>query len=395
MTLPPRIPAKGEYSESARQERLSFLRNQTGATLEHVGTIGFPSERVIHNTEALVGSVEVPLGVAGPLRVNGLYAQGDFYAPLATTEGALIASINRGAIALSQAGGVNAAFVGHRMMRVPSFELATLHEALMFRLFVLGQLTELQAQVEPLTRHGQLISVEPQMIGRLVHVHFVYETGDAAGQNMVTSVTWVLAQWLRAAFHAQTGRTVKSFLIESNLSSDKKASFLSFIQGRGSRVIADCVLPETVVRQVLHISPNDFVRGYQRGVSGAIAAGMLGVNFNIANALAAFFTATGQDIASVHESAVGHLHVENDESGGLYAALVLPSLLIGTVGGGSGLTQQRECLELMGCAGEGGKPRLAEIIAGFCLGLELSLAAALASDEFASAHEKLGRNRPT
>lgn len=395
MKVPSRLPAKGEYSEVARQARLEFLRSETGVALDCVGTISFDSERVIHNTEALIGSVEVPVGIAGPLKINGLFALGEFYAPLATTEGALVASVSRGAAALTLAGGVNAAFLGQRMMRVPYFELQTLCEALRFRAFVIDQLPSLQAQVKPLTQHGTLIAVEPQLIGRIVHVHFMFETGDAAGQNMVTTITWVLSQWLRAQFHLHTGHVIKHFMIESNLSSDKKASFQSFIQGRGCRVVADCVLSEAVVRQVLRTTPQGIVRCYQRGVSGAIAAGMLGINFNIANAIAALFTATGQDIASVHESAIGHLHLELDADGSLYAALVLPSLIIGTVGGGTGLPQQRECLDLLGCAGMGGKSKLAEIIAGFCLGLEISLGAALAADEFASAHEKLGRNRPS
>lgn len=390
-----RIPAKGEYTETARQERLVFLRQQTRAGLEQIGTIGFGSERVRHNTEALIGSVEIPVGVAGPLTINGLFAKGIFYAPLATTEGALVASVSRGATALTLAGGVNAAFLGQRMMRVPSFELSSLSDALHFSAFVASQLGVLQSIVKTLSRHGHLVSLEPQVMGRVVHVHCVYETGDAAGQNMTTTCTWQLVQKLRADFEQQSGKNIKNYFIESNLSSDKKASFQSLIRGRGVRVVADCVLPGNVVRKVLNTTPQNLIRCFQRGASGAIAAGTLGFNINVANTLAALFTATGQDIACVHESAIGYLQLEHHDDDSLYAALVLPSLAIGTVGGGTGLPQQRECLELLGCTAPGSKSRLAEIIAGFCLALDLSTLSAVASDEFANAHERLGRNRPT
>lgn len=390
-----RIPAKGEYTETARQERLAFLRRQTGAGLEQITAIGFESERVRHNTEALIGSVEIPIGVAGPLKINGLFAKGFFYAPLATTEGALVASVSRGATALTLAGGANAAFLGQRMMRVPSFELDTLGDALHFSAFAVGQLSVLQALVKTLSRHGQLVSLEPQVMGRIVHVHCVYETGDAAGQNMTTTCTWQLVQKLRMDFEQYCGKAIRNYFIESNLSSDKKASFQSLIRGRGVRVVADCVLPGDVVRKVLHTTPQNLIRCYQRGASGAIAAGTLGFNMNIANVLAALFTATGQDIACVHESAIGYLNLEQTDDDNLYAALVLPSLAIGTVGGGTGLPQQQECLELLGCVGQGSKSKLAEILAGFCLALDLSTLSAVASDEFANAHERLGRNRPT
>lgn len=384
MTLPatpegdlPRIPAKGQYTETARQERLEFLEQRTGVKLDQAAAIGFICEDVKHNTEALIGSVEVPVGVAGPLKINGLFVKGDVYAPLATTEGALVASVSRGATALSLSGGVNAAFLGQRMIRAPCFELESLTDALHFSAFVSGQLPSLRSEVRTLSRHAELISVEPQLIGRTVHVHFVYETGNAAGQNMTTTCTWTLVQWLIAEFQLQGGRVIKNYLIESNLSNDKKVTFQSFVRGRGVRVVADCVIPGEVTRKLLHVTPEQLVRGYQRLASGGLAAGMLGININIANAIAALFTATGQDIACVHESSIGHLHLELNESDSVYASLVLPSLVIGTVGGGTGLPQQHEYLELLGCTGDNSKPKLAEIIASFCLALDLSTLSAL------------------
>ncbi|MFK0310251.1 hydroxymethylglutaryl-CoA reductase [Pseudomonas sp. NPDC090233] len=390
----PKIPGKGDYSEDARRQRLSFLSQQTRANLDQVANIGFASEQVRGNIESLIGSVEVPVGVAGPLQINGHYAKGLFYGPLATTEGALVASVSRGAVALNRAGGVNAACLGERMLRVPYFELETLADALRFAEFVREKLSDLQAQVGKQSQHAKLVALEPQPLGRVVYVQFIYETADAAGQNMTTSCTWALSNYLRVAFRKRCGKAMVCHLVESNLSSDKKVSYQSFLRGRGVRVVVDCELPKQVVQEVLNTSPKNMVMGFNRAASGAVAAGTLGLNFNIANVIAALFTATGQDIACVHESSVGHLHMERGTRDSLYATLELPCLVIGTVGGGTGLQQQRQCLDLMGCAGDGGKRKLAEAIAGFCLGLELSILAAMVADEFTQAHDRLGRNRP-
>jgi len=389
-----RVPGGGLYTEEARQRRIEYLFEKTGTELREVAQMRFSADQLRNNCESLVGSVEIPLGVAGPLIVNGQNAQGHYYAPLATSEGALIASIARGAKVISMAGGVNAAFLGKRMIRAPLFEFKTMPEALLFVRIVNASFVELKAQAESSSRHAVLCSIEPQVSGRSVHVQFIYETGDAAGQNMTTTGTWNAVQWLQKEIAEKHGIHPTAYILEANLSSDKKVTYQSFIRGRGSRVVADCLLPASLVRRVLRVAPQQLVRGYRQLASGALSAGMVGMNVNIANALAAIFTATGQDIASVHESSIGQLFVELSDDDSIYASLVLPSLLIGTVGGGTGLPEQQECLKLMGCAGAGKSAAFAEVIAGFCLALELSTLSALAADEFASAHERLGRNRP-
>ncbi|MFE8069852.1 phosphotransferase [Marinobacteraceae bacterium S3BR75-40.1] len=394
----PKVPGRGLYTEEARQERVQFLQEQTGVNLEGVSRNSFDPNKLMSNVEAFVGSVEIPVGVAGPLLIHGQAVKDFSYAPMATSEGALVASATRGATALSRSGGVYTRVMGQRMLRVPVFFLESMQDALFFAEWVECHFNELKDQTRRFSNYANLVQIEPQVFGKAVHVHFVYETGDAAGQNMTTTCTWHACLWLIEQMNDFNGLTIRNFMVESNLSNDKKVTYQSFLKGRGIKVMAECCLPESVLRQTLKVTPRQLVDAYQSFVTGSVAAGMVGLNINIANVIAAIFTATGQDIACVHESAIGQLNLEliTDDNGqeAVYASMMLPSLVIGTVGGGTSLAHQRECLELLGCAGPEKAHRLAEIIAGYCLALDLSTLSAIASGQFASAHEKLGRNRP-
>ncbi|MGB2248804.1 MAG: hydroxymethylglutaryl-CoA reductase [Alcanivorax sediminis] len=390
----PKIPGRGLYSEEARQERLAFAREVTGASLQGIAETSFDPRKLVSNIEGLIGSVEIPLGIAGPLYVTGKHASGYYYAPLATSEGALVASATRGATAMSRSGGVRARVLEQRMLRVPMFQLQDLSQALFFADWIADHSEEIADQTARYSNYARLRQVRPQVIGRAVHVHFVYETGDAAGQNMTTTCTWQACQWIMSHMQQHHGLQFENFLVESNLSNDKKVTYQSFLNGRGIRVLAETVITARDCEQVLKVTPQQLVRAFHNLQSGGIAAGMVGSNINVANIVAAMFTATGQDIACVHESAIAHLNMEVTDQGDLYATMTLPSLVIGTVGGGTNLPQQREALELMQCAGPGNAHKLAEIIASFCLALDLSTLSAIACDQFARAHEKLGRNRP-
>ncbi len=390
----PRVPARGHYTEEARQERLAFARAETGASLYEVACTRLDPKRLVSNIEAFIGSVEIPVGLAGPLHIQGVHAQGLFYAPLATSEGALVASATRGAMALSRSGGARARVLGQRMMRVPFFSFDSMDAALFFAEWAQGHYTELAAEVRKYSNYANLVELQPQVMGRNVHLHFIYETGDAAGQNMTTTCTWQACQWILKRLESFDGLCVQNFMIEANLSNDKKVTFQTFLKGRGVRVQAEAVLSDEICRKVLKVSAAQLVRAYQHFISGSLAAGMVGMNINVANIVAAMFTALGQDIACVHESALGQLHISLNENGDAYCSMTMPSLVIGTVGGGTNLPQQRECLELIHCAGAGNSHKLAEIIASYCLALDLSTLSAIAADQFARAHEKLGRNRP-
>lgn len=390
----PKVPGRGLYTEEARQDRLAFAREQTGAKLEYVSKTVFDPKALVSNIEAFIGSVEIPVGLAGPLYIKGEHANGLFYAPMATSEGALVASVTRGATAITRSGGVTTRVIGQRMLRVPMFVLSDMGSAMFFAEWVNDHFKEIAAQTRKYSNYANLTEIQTQLFGKTVYVHFVYQTGDAAGQNMTTTCTWQACQWIMNEMKKFEGLVFENFYIESNLSNDKKVTYQSFIKGRGIRVVCECVIPRNICETVLKVNPDSLFATYNKILTGCISAGMIGANGNIANVIGAMFTAAGQDIACVHESAIGQLFVEKIDDGDLYFAMVLPSLVVGTVGGGTGLPHQRECLELMGCAGPGNAHKLAEIIGSYCLALDLSTMSAIASDQFARAHEKLGRNRP-
>jgi hydroxymethylglutaryl-CoA reductase (NADPH) len=390
----PRIPARGLYTESARMERLDYARSMSGTLMRNAAHTRLDPRKLTGNIENLIGSVEIPVGLAGPLRFKGQKARGFIFAPLATTEGALVASVTRGARAISESSGVTTRVVAQRMLRVPLFVLSDMRGASLFASWVRDHVQEIRGQVRQVSRHANLVSIRPSMLGNMVHVSFVYETGDAAGQNMTTTTTWHACQWLMAQMKPFNEIRFENFIIEANLSGDKKVAFQSFIEGRGTRVVAECFLTRQVIEKVLKLSPEQLIRATNGFLAGSVQAGMVGFNINIANVIGSMFAATGQDIACVHESSVGQLHLVPADDG-VYASMLLPALIVGTVGGGTGLPNQHEYLDLMGCAGPDKVGRFAEIIAGFCLALDLSTLSAIASGQFATAHEKLGRNRPT
>ncbi len=389
----PKIPGRGEYSEEARVERLDWLGRATGALLTPLHSTRLSAERLSSNLENMIGAVEIPVGVAGPLRFRGQHARGLLYAPMATTEGALVASCTRGATAISRAGAVITRVLSQRMLRVPCFTLSSLRGAVLFASWIRDHVDLLRDQSKRISNHAKLAAVEPTLIGNLVNVAFVYETGDAAGQNMTTACTWACCQWLIDQMQNLEGVRIEDFIIEANMSGDKKVTFQSFIAGRGIRVTAEATISAAVLADVLKVTPDQLARANRNIMAGSVHTGMVGYNINIANVIAAMFTATGQDIACVHECSVGQFSLEVVPEG-IYASILLPALIVGTVGGGTHLPAQHALLETMGCAGAGNVARLAEIIAGFCLALDLSTLSAVASGQFASAHERLGRNRP-
>jgi len=389
----PRIPLRGHYDEAARLRRLEFLRQATATPLYSLQSTSLLPERLSKNIEQMIGAVEIPVGIAGPLLFEGRRARGLVYAPMATTEGALVASATRGAKAISLAGGVTTEVLAQRMTRVPAFLFSDLRSASRFGRWIRGHFAELRDWVKEVSSHAELVSCEPLIMAHQVHVPFVYETGDAAGQNMTTAATWHVCQRIQELGRTEPALRFERFFIEGNGSTDKKVSFRSFLSGRGMRVVAECFIPRKTLQRVLKTSPQELHDMIAIARDGAIASGAIGFNVNVSNTVAAMFAATGQDIACVHESSVGLLQTRLSGDG-LLAHLQLPSLIVGTVGGGTHLERQNELLQMLGCVGEGSAERLAEIIAGFALALDLSTVAAVASGAFALAHERLGRNRP-
>jgi NADP-dependent 3-hydroxy-3-methylglutaryl-CoA reductase len=385
-----RVPRRGKLDRATWEERSAWLREVFGQEFPALlGTRLDPVE-VEGNIENFIGSVEIPVGLAGPMMFHGRYANGMILAPMATSEGALVASTNRGARAVTVAGGVTTHVIHQRMIRGPVFVADRLESALRLQAWISDHEADIRGQVSQVGRHATLVQLDPVLIGRNLHLRFVFETGDAAGQNMSTLATWRACQWIRAQIAYLPDIRIDNFFVEANTSGDKKATALSYVMGRGFRVTAEAVLPPIALSR-LRVDADSLLRLHDAGITGSVYAGMMGMNANFANVVAALFVATGQDIASVHESAVGQFHLERCKDG-VRAYLMLPNLVVGSVGGGTRLPGQRECLQIVGAYGRAKAARLAEIIAGYCLALDLSTLSAIAAGHFATAHESLGRS---
>ena len=386
------VPAKGHYTEDARQQRLEWFRRHSGAPLASLETSPLDARKLTRNIENFVGAVELPVGLAGPLLFDGEHARGYVVAPLATTEGTLVASTSRGATAITRSGGVRTAVVSQRMSRAPLFEFAEMHSARRFARWVADHMSDIRDEIRLVSSHARLVDVEPWHAGSFVYLRFVYETGDAAGQNMTTACTWRACQWINREATRVPGLRIVYSGIEANASGDKKATYLNYLGGRGSRAIAEAVIDRETLRDVLKTTPEAMEHGHHIGVLGAVQTGMFGYSINVANVIAAIFVATGQDVACVHESGAGIFSLEAVDDG-LRATMVLPNLVVGTVGGGTSLGTQNELLATLDCAGEDRAKRFAEIVCGFALALDLSTQAAVVGGQFADAHERLGRAR--
>ncbi|MCF6254731.1 MAG: hydroxymethylglutaryl-CoA reductase [Gammaproteobacteria bacterium] len=339
------------------------------------------------NIENFIGTVKLPVGIAGPLRVNGLFAQGDYYVPLATSEAALVASYSRGATLMTKAGGCTALLLNEGVSRAPGFAFKSLIDAGAFVAWTLGQIDEFKRLAEATTRFGKLQDMRVTVEGNHVYLNFEYLTGDASGQNMVTIATHAIFEYIKQASPVN----IDYAFIEANLSGDKKACAQSFQSVRGKKVTAEVVISAELVKKTLHTTVTRMVDYWRMSALGGVLSGTIGVQGHYANGLAAFYIACGQDAACVSESSVGVTRFEVTAEGDLYAAVTLPNLIVGTVGGGTGLPSQRACLDIMGLGGQGKAQALAEVCASVSLAGELSIIGALCADHFASAHQSLAR----
>lgn len=386
--VPPAVPEPRTWSAEATDARVAFLEER-GADLAHIAgrtAPGDPAE-LQGSIENHIGAARIPMGVIGPVRVNGLHASGDFYVPLATSEGALVASYDRGARVLTQAGGCATLTTTEHVQRAPGFVFRSLAEAALFAHWVASQYERFAEVAAERTAHGRLLDVSVHLQGNHVYVILDFHTGDAAGQNMVTFCTQAICEDILE----RSPREPESWYIESNMSGDKKATALSFSRTRGRNATAEAVIPAALVRSGLRTTPERMCEYWRMSFIGGVQTGSIGVSGHVANGLAALFVATGQDIACVSEAAVGVTRLELTGGGDLYAMVNLPNLIVGTVGGGTRLPTAREALRLMDCTGSDTAGRYAEICAAMVLGGELSIVAALCSGDFARAHESFGR----
>ena len=378
-----------DYTPEMAERRAEFLREKTGTTLNHVRRASFDPAVLPGNIENFIGVAQVPIGLAGPLRINGEHAQGDFYVPLATTEGTLVASYSRGMRVLSECGGVTATVVKRSMQRAPVFMFGTAREARDFGEWLTQRFDDVKQAAEATTRSGRLVEIEQYAIGNLLYLRFNYTTGDAAGQNMTGKATHAACEWIHATHPARP-----KYMLSGSIDTDKKHSAINTLRTRGRRVVAEAVIRNDVLQRLMRVDTRTLFKARQVSNAGALLAGTAYNGPHAANGITAMFIATGQDVANVAESHAGITYAQLLDNGDYYWSVTLTSLIVATYGGGTGLPTQRECLELLDCYGTGKADKLAEIIAAVVLAGDISLGSAVLAGDWVTSHEKLGRNRP-
>jgi hydroxymethylglutaryl-CoA reductase (NADPH) len=383
----PRSP-ENDYTSEMAELRRHFVAEQTGEELNHVGKHSFDPGVLPGNIENFMGVAQVPIGLAGPLLVNGEYAKGEFFVPLATSEGTLVASYNRGMKLIRAAGGITTTVTDDAMQRAPVFLFPSAREARHFGYWVEENFKEIKARADATTHVGHLRNIEQYSASRMKFLRFNFTTGDAAGQNMVTKATQAACEWIK-----QTYAGIEHYYLESNFATDKKTSQINMLHTRGKRVIAEATIPARLLAEIMRTDVRVAFRGREISNVGSFLCGVNNNGVHSANGITAMFIATGQDVANVAESSAAVVYSELRANGDYYYSLTLPSLIVATYGGGTGLPTQRECLEMLGCYGKGGVLKFAEIVAATALCGELSLGTAIVSQEWVASHETYGRNR--
>ena len=386
-----KIPYSKEdnYSEEIIKERQHFLKTIAQSDLANLTQYSINPKKTVGNIENFIGFSQVPLGLAGPLKVNGEHANGEFYIPMATTEGTLVASYNRGMKLTSMAGGIKTTILDDAMQRAPIFVFEDARYSKKFEAFVRANFAQIKAIAEESTTVGKLQGIEQYTVGKMRWLRFNFTTGDAAGQNMVTKATHKACYWM-----LENGiEGLEHFAMAANMDTDKKHSQLNTLHTRGKRVVAEITLPNDFLKEVMHTTGEALFKQRQYSNIGSILSNSVSNGAHFANGLTAMFIATGQDVANIAESSAGIAYSELKPNGDYYYSCTIPSLIMATYGGGTALPSQKECLEIMDCYGAGKAHKLAEIMAAVVLCGEISLGSAIVANEWVSSHEKYGRNR--
>ena len=381
------IEKYAEDANAATDIRRKFIEEKSNTQLEHIGkyTIDM-TETAKKNIENQIGTIQVPVGVVGPLIINNDDKTIETYAPLATTEGALLASVNRGCSVIRRSNGCNVSITDNQMTRAPVIKTKNVTEAKKLKQWIKDNFEKIKEIAESTTNHGKLIKIDPiAIVGRLVYPRFCYQTGDSMGMNMVTIAT----QESINLIEKELG--VDAIALSSNFCVDKKASALNLVEGRGKSIIAEVNVPKEVVEKTLKTTAEAIVEvNTAKNLVGSAIAGSYGFNAHYANMVAAIFLACGQDPAHVVEGSLGITTAECD-NGDLYFSITLPDLPVATVGGGTRMETATESLNLMNVKGSDKVEDFASIVASVVLAGELSLVSALAAGHLAKAHKELGR----
>ena len=373
------------HSAADVEERRRAAEEFTGASLDTISKYAFEPEAASKNVENMIGATQVPLGYAGPVKIDGEYAAGGFLVPLATTEGALIASISRGMSVITASGGSRTMVTADAMTRAPVLRVRGIAHAKEVMSWIDGNRGRIDEAVSGTTSHGKLSRIDMYPDGMSLYLRFAFETGDAMGMNMATIASEAVCRLIEK----ETGAVMIS--VSGNMCSDKKPAAINMINGRGKTVIAEALIPKDLVEKKLHTTSAAVAEvNYRKNLMGSSLAGTLGANAHAANMAAALYIATGQDPAQVVGASMTVTSCE-DVDGDLYISVRMPAVEVGTVGGGTRLPCQKEALRMIGCEGEGKARKLAEIVAVTVLAGELSTLAAQAAGQLGSAHAALGR----
>ncbi len=384
----PRQKGPADYTREAARSRLAFIRQQTGAATKHIDQYSLDPSALPGNIELFSGVAQVPLGFAGPLLIQGENAKGQFYIPMATTEGTLVASYNRGMKLAHESGRVRTTVVDDAMQRAPVFHFDHAGAAKAFGLWVTENFHAIKSCAEATTSVGKLRDIEQYPAAKLMFLRFNFTTGDAAGQNMVGKATFAACEWIKKNYPG-----IRRYVLSGNLDTDKKASQINILRTRGKKVVAEAVIKKEIIEKTAGVSVDFLVQQRQVSTLGCFMAGSNNNGSHSANGTTALFIATGQDVANVAESSAAMVYVEKTPEGDYYFSITLPSLIVGTFGGGTGLATQKECLEILGCYGKGKARKFAEIVAATVLCGELSLMSAVLAGDWVSSHDRYGRNR--
>ncbi|GBL04093.1 hydroxymethylglutaryl-CoA reductase [Glaciecola sp. KUL10] len=385
-----RIPrdAENDHTDEMARIRREFIKEKTGAELTHTGQYSIDAGVLPGNVENFIGIVQMPVGVAGPVHIKGEHADGHFYVPMATTEGTLVASYSRGMRVINECGGVTTTVVEGWMQRAPAFIFDNARQARDFGFWVEENFDKIKAAAETTTSVGKLEHIQQWSMSKTKYLRFNYTTGDAAGQNMVGKATLIACEWIKA-----NSPIPCFYMLSGNMDTDKKHSHLNMLHSRGKRVIAEIVLKKEVLANVMKVDTKMLAGATTLANTGALMAGAAYNGPHSANGIASVYIATGQDEANVVESHAGVLSHQLLDNGDLYMSVTLPSLIVATFGGGTGLPTQKECLEMLGCVGKGKANKFAEIVAATVLAGDISLGCAVIAGHWVSSHDKMGRNR--
>src|SRR3954463_15500144 len=276
-----------DYGPSAIEARQRHVREHTPSRLEHVASYSLDPATLPGNIEHFTGIAQVPIGIAGPLLVNGEHARGEFYVPLATAEGTLVASYNRGMKLLHEAGGVTTTIVEDHMQRAPSFIFPSAREARAFGRWLVERFDDIKAVAESTTRSGRLQEIEQYSASRILYTRFNYTTGDAAGQNLTGKATQAACNWILEQYPA-----IDRFFLEGNFATDKKSSQINMLRTRGKRVVAEAIIPDALFQGIMHSSSELMYRARQVSNLGGFMSGVNNNGAHSANGITALFIAT-------------------------------------------------------------------------------------------------------